>query len=206
MEFVVRTMNQNRGKAARVFYLNIMLTKWAGHQVNHETGTTVAVCSVSTSTAQCMLNLTLMCTQDLIWIKRKSWHYHDYRKKWKTRGKWCHASGSAPSLAASERPFSLCDGPYNRIFFPSVSSPQTRQAWNVPYPSLQDCCTVSTSTKIQNKLSFSGEIIWGTESKPHSRPYMASLMFYYGNSYRHYCGGFLVAKDIVMTAAHCNGR
>lgn len=122
-------MNLNRGKAARVFYLNIMLTKWAGHQVNHETGTTVAVCSVSTSTAQCMLNLTLICTQDLIWMKRKSWHYHDYRKKWKTRVKLCHTSGPVPSLAASERPFSLCDGPYNRIFFPSVSSPQTRQAW-----------------------------------------------------------------------------
>lgn len=118
VEFLVCTMNQNRGKAARVFYLNIMLTKWAGHQVNHETGTSVAVWSVSTSTAQCMLNLTLMCTLDLIWIKRKSWHYHDYRKKWKTRGKWFHASGSAPSLAASERPFSLCDGPTTGSFFP----------------------------------------------------------------------------------------
>lgn len=27
VEFLVCTMNQNRGKAARVFYLNIMLTK-----------------------------------------------------------------------------------------------------------------------------------------------------------------------------------
>lgn len=50
-----------------------------------------------------------------------------------------------------------------------------------------------------------GEIIWGTESKPHSRPYMASIKFYDSNSDPHYCGGFLVAKDIVMTAAHCNG-
>ncbi|XP_038949768.1 mast cell protease 8 isoform X1 [Rattus norvegicus] len=51
-----------------------------------------------------------------------------------------------------------------------------------------------------------GEIIWGTESKPHSRPYMAFIKFYDSNSEPHHCGGFLVAKDIVMTAAHCNGR
>ncbi|XP_063130873.1 mast cell protease 8-like [Rattus norvegicus] len=50
-----------------------------------------------------------------------------------------------------------------------------------------------------------GEIIWGTESKPHSRPYMASITFYDSNSDLNHCGGFLVAKDIVMTAAQCNG-
>uniref|UniRef100_A0A8I6AHB8 Mast cell protease 8 n=1 Tax=Rattus norvegicus TaxID=10116 RepID=A0A8I6AHB8_RAT len=56
-------------------------------------------------------------------------------------------------------------------------------------------CSVSTST-----------ILWGTESKPHSRPYMAFINFYDSNSDLNRCGGFLVAKDIVMTAAHCNGR
>ncbi|XP_050999119.1 mast cell protease 8-like [Acomys russatus] len=50
-----------------------------------------------------------------------------------------------------------------------------------------------------------GKIFWGTEVKPHSRPYMAYLNIDRNNS--HYvCGGFLVDKDIVMTAAHCNGR
>ncbi|XP_050999117.1 granzyme-like protein 2 [Acomys russatus] len=49
-----------------------------------------------------------------------------------------------------------------------------------------------------------GKIFWGTEVKPHSRPYMAYLNIDRNNS--HYvCGGFLVDKDIVMTAAHCNG-
>ncbi|XP_021059672.1 mast cell protease 8 [Mus pahari] len=48
-----------------------------------------------------------------------------------------------------------------------------------------------------------GEIIWGTESKPHSRPYMAFIRSKDTKLFR--CGGFLVARDIVMTAAHCNG-
>ncbi|XP_028748094.1 granzyme-like protein 2 [Peromyscus leucopus] len=51
-----------------------------------------------------------------------------------------------------------------------------------------------------------GEIFWGTESKPHSRPYMAFINFYDSQSDRQRCGGFLVREDIVMTAAHCNGR
>ncbi|XP_076401167.1 mast cell protease 8-like [Peromyscus maniculatus bairdii] len=51
-----------------------------------------------------------------------------------------------------------------------------------------------------------GEIFWGTESKPHSRPYMAFLEIYESKSDKFRCGGFLVREDIVMTAAHCNGR
>ncbi|XP_068953599.1 chymase-like [Petaurus breviceps papuanus] len=48
------------------------------------------------------------------------------------------------------------------------------------------------------------EIIGGEESKPHSRPYMAFLKIKTNHS-QYYCGGFLIRRDFVMTAAHCAG-
>ncbi|XP_006890052.1 PREDICTED: granzyme H-like [Elephantulus edwardii] len=42
-----------------------------------------------------------------------------------------------------------------------------------------------------------GKIIGGHEAKPHSRPYMAFIK-------KTKCGGFLIQKDFVLTAAHCN--
>ncbi|KAM5235488.1 granzyme B-like [Ctenodactylus gundi] len=48
-----------------------------------------------------------------------------------------------------------------------------------------------------------GEIIGGHEAKPHSRPYMAYLQIWNKGPTR--CGGFLINKNFVLTAAHCHG-
>ncbi|XP_075768370.1 mast cell protease 1A-like [Pelodiscus sinensis] len=50
-----------------------------------------------------------------------------------------------------------------------------------------------------------GEIVGGWESKPHSRPYMAFLRVQRKNRTT-LCGGFLVADNVVLTAAHCRGN
>ncbi|GAA6096763.1 mast cell protease 1A-like isoform X3 [Tachysurus ichikawai] len=42
-------------------------------------------------------------------------------------------------------------------------------------------------------------IVNGSEVKAHSRPYMVSVQ----QNKTHICGGFLVSKNVVMTAAHC---
>ncbi|MGH0156443.1 UNVERIFIED_CONTAM: hypothetical protein FKN15_031507 [Acipenser sinensis] len=42
-------------------------------------------------------------------------------------------------------------------------------------------------------------IIGGWEAKPHSRPYMVSVQ----HNGTHHCGGFLVADQWVVSAAHC---
>ncbi|XP_075767950.1 granzyme H-like [Pelodiscus sinensis] len=49
-----------------------------------------------------------------------------------------------------------------------------------------------------------GEIIGGWQARPHSRPYMAYLKIQHGNQ-SFSCGGFLVVKNFVLTAAHCLG-
>ncbi|XP_061093359.1 complement factor D [Conger conger] len=46
-------------------------------------------------------------------------------------------------------------------------------------------------------------ITGGQEATAHSRPYMASLQWKKNDNYKHECGGFLVAEQWVMTAAHC---
>uniref|UniRef100_A0A452FT94 Peptidase S1 domain-containing protein n=1 Tax=Capra hircus TaxID=9925 RepID=A0A452FT94_CAPHI len=49
-------------------------------------------------------------------------------------------------------------------------------------------------------------IIGSTESKPHSRPYMAYLEIVTSREKQVACGGFLIRRDFVLTAAHCAGR
>ncbi|KAM9265569.1 complement factor D-like [Morus bassanus] len=44
-----------------------------------------------------------------------------------------------------------------------------------------------------------GRILGGYEAKPHLKPYMASLQL----DGQHICGGFLIAEQWVLSAAHC---
>ncbi|KAL3929865.1 MAG: hypothetical protein SGBAC_012022 [Bacillariaceae sp.] len=46
-------------------------------------------------------------------------------------------------------------------------------------------------------------IIGGTDAEEGQYPYMVSIV---ANSGAHDCGGVLVAKDVVLTAAHCSGK
>uniref|UniRef100_A0AC11CLU0 Uncharacterized protein n=1 Tax=Ovis aries TaxID=9940 RepID=A0AC11CLU0_SHEEP len=51
-----------------------------------------------------------------------------------------------------------------------------------------------------------GVIIGGTESKAHSRPYMAYLEIVTSQGKQKACSGFLIRRDFVLMAAHCAGR
>uniref|UniRef100_A0A4W6C357 trypsin n=1 Tax=Lates calcarifer TaxID=8187 RepID=A0A4W6C357_LATCA len=55
-------------------------------------------------------------------------------------------------------------------------------------------------------LTLNGQIYGGHEAKPHSRPYMVLLERHMQNGQTYYCGGFLLNKDFVMTAAHCQAK
>uniref|UniRef100_A0A4W6BJ67 trypsin n=1 Tax=Lates calcarifer TaxID=8187 RepID=A0A4W6BJ67_LATCA len=64
----------------------------------------------------------------------------------------------------------------------------------------------TTQTLPSLSRSRKREIYGGHEAKPHSRPYMVLLERHMQNGQTSYCGGFLLNKYFVMTAAHCQAK
>ncbi|KAK7005168.1 trypsin, partial [Biomphalaria glabrata] len=46
-------------------------------------------------------------------------------------------------------------------------------------------------------------IVNGVPSELFSRPYQASLQVFYRNAWYHNCGAVIIARDLLVTAAHC---
>lgn len=77
-------------------------------------------------------------------------------------------------------------------------SAQTEQIYD-PRPGFHPNSSGTTTTNI---LGPQPRIIGGTDAQKGRYPYFASLLDVNG---RHTCGGSLVAPDVILTAAHCQG-
>ncbi|XP_023388419.1 chymotrypsin-C [Pteropus vampyrus] len=51
--------------------------------------------------------------------------------------------------------------------------------------------------------NLSARVVGGDNARPHSWPWQISLQYLKNDTWRHTCGGTLIASNYVLTAAHC---
>ena len=61
----------------------------------------------------------------------------------------------------------------------------------------------SAATLLTSKISFSLRIVNGKEVDPGKRTYQVSLQVSVYGGWGHFCGGSLIERGWVVTAAHC---
>ena len=83
-----------------------------------------------------------------------------------------------------------------------------KQQYYLPSPFKSSSSSSSSSSSLQHQQLDQQQpdkeprIINGIQTPPNRYPYATSLQY----SNEHFCGGALIAPDVVITAGHCNGQ
>ncbi|XP_031516400.1 chymotrypsin-C-like [Papio anubis] len=80
------------------------------------------------------------------------------------------------------------------VIFPAQSGPK----WLKDFEVLASSCGVPSFPP-----SLSARVVGGETARPHSWPWQISLQYLENNRWWHTCGGILIARNFVLTAAHC---
>ena len=91
--------------------------------------------------------------------------------------------------------------PYSQVEEAGAKEPSPRTQIEADTESSSSSSSSPRELSEQSLVLPDLKIIGGTPSQPNRYPYLASLN-YYGS---HICGGSLVAQDMILTAAHCEG-
>ncbi|XP_069028459.1 plasminogen [Embiotoca jacksoni] len=91
-----------------------------------------------------------------------------------------------------------CRNPDSDVNGPWCYTTDRNKKWD--YCQIPDCAGLECGTPVTKPKRCFGRIVGGCVSKPHSWPWQISLRTHSGI---HFCGGTLIHRQWVLTAAHC---
>ncbi|XP_060947279.1 plasminogen [Limanda limanda] len=94
-----------------------------------------------------------------------------------------------------------CRNPDNDVNGPWCYTTDRNKKWD--YCQIPDCAGLKCGSPVTKPRRCFGRIVGGCVSKPHSWPWQISLRT---NTGIHFCGGTLIHRQWVLTAAHCLER
>ncbi|XP_053431505.1 chymotrypsin-C [Nycticebus coucang] len=115
----------------------------------------------------------------------------DVGKVHRVLGWSCQSLGEGPGLASRRRAGSG---------LPHPTAPQGTPATHKDAQSFEQASSCGVPSFLPN---LSARVVGGENAIPHSWPWQISLQYLKDDTWRHTCGGTLIASNFVLTAAHC---